>query len=125
MKFKYKMVLMVLMPLVLIVSCTKDKDSGEEGFTDDDFKGTTLQMSYSNDRYVIDYKIENLKDQPYKAAYGYQLYLWVGDNANPYGSGVVLPVPDIPANGSISKQATIGSPKYTNPKIKYIITLNP
>lgn len=126
MKFIFRSVAFLLLPFLFFVSCNKDKNVAKDGnFKSEDFKATTLKVSYSAGGYDVEYKLENLKDQPYKKSYGYQVIVWVGDAANAYGHGRQLTIPDIPAKGSIQDKKGIGSERYTNPKITYQIAIDP
>ena len=126
MKFIFRSIALLLLPFLFFVSCNKDKNVAKDGnFRSEDFKATTLKVSYSAGGYDVEYKLENLKDQPYKKSYGYKVIIWVGDAANAYTSGSQFTIPDIAAKGSIQGKKGIGSERYTNPKITYQIAIDP
>jgi len=126
MKFIFRSIAIALLSVLFFVSCSKDENVAKDGnFKPEDFKATTLKIAYAYDGYDVEYKIENLKDLPYKKSYGYQVIVWVGDANNKYGNGIEFTMPDIPAKGSIQGKEGIGSEKYTNPKVTYQIAIDP
>lgn len=63
MKFLFNAVLLVRLPLLPAISCSKNKGSDEDGnFTSGDIKTTTFKISYSNGDDNLEYKPENLND---------------------------------------------------------------
>lgn len=126
MKFLVRSISVVLLFLLFFVSCSKDDTIAKDGnFKPEDFKATTLKIAYSYDGYNVEYKIENLKDQPYKKSYGYQVIIWVGDADNKYGHGIQFAMPDIPAKGTIQGKEGIGAEKYADPIVTYQIAIDP
>ncbi len=94
-------------------------------FNPEDFKATTLKIARSATGYNVEYKLENLKEKPYKKSYGYQVVVWVGDANNPYSNGNQFTIPDIPAKGSVQGIERIGSEPFANPKVTFQISLDP